>query len=85
MKEMLRRDVIRIMSLGAGSFMLVPGTTLAQTKTPFRMDEQNSIHFLAGTFIPQFLTKPVNGSRRSSPHPARAALQRSRAAPSTVL
>ena len=79
MKEMLRRDVIRIMSLGAGSFMLMPGTTLAQTKTSFRMDEQNSIHFLAGTFIPQFLTKPSNGSRRSSPHPARAALQRSRA------
>ena len=59
MKEMLRRDVIRMMGLGAGSFMLMPGAAMAQAKTTFRMDEQNSIHFLAGTFISNYLTKPI--------------------------
>lgn len=60
MKELLRRDVIRLIGLGGAGAMLMPGSALAQSKTTFRMDEQNSIHFLAGTFIPQFLTKPLD-------------------------
>jgi len=59
MKELLRRDVIRLMGLGGAGILLLPGSALAQEKASFRMDEQNSIHFLAGTFIPQFLTKPI--------------------------
>ena len=57
--EMLRRDVIRLIGLGGSSLLLMPGAALAQNKTTFRMDEQNSIHFLAGTFIPKYLTKPI--------------------------
>lgn len=58
--EMLRRDVVRLIGLGGSSLLLMAGTAIAQDKTKFRMDEQNSIHFLAGTFIPQFLTKPID-------------------------
>ena len=59
MKELVRRDVIRLMELGGAGLLLMPAKGLAQASIPFRMDEQNSIHFLAGTFIPQFLTKPI--------------------------
>jgi ABC-type nitrate/sulfonate/bicarbonate transport system substrate-binding protein len=60
MKELLRRDVIRLIGLGGAGMLVMPGSALAQSKTTFRMDEQNSIHFLAGHFIPQFLTKPID-------------------------
>jgi ABC-type nitrate/sulfonate/bicarbonate transport system substrate-binding protein len=59
LKELRRRDVIRLSSLGAVGLMISPGRAFAQTKPLFRLDEQNSIHFLAGHFIPQFLTLPV--------------------------
>ena len=59
LKELCRRDVIRLSSLGAVGLMISPGRAFAQTKPLFRLDEQNSIHFLAGHFIPQFLTLPV--------------------------
>jgi ABC-type nitrate/sulfonate/bicarbonate transport system substrate-binding protein len=58
--ELLRRDFIRLVGLGGAGLMLSPGPALADEKTTFRMDEQNAIHFLAGTFIPKFLTKPVD-------------------------
>jgi ABC-type nitrate/sulfonate/bicarbonate transport system substrate-binding protein len=58
--EMLRRDVVRLMGLGGAGLLLAPGAALADDKTTFRMDQQNAIHFLAGTFIPKFLTKPVD-------------------------
>lgn len=60
MKEMLRRDFIHMLGLGGAGVLLMPGPALAQSKTTFRMDEQNSIHFLAGAFVPQFLTKPID-------------------------
>jgi ABC-type nitrate/sulfonate/bicarbonate transport system substrate-binding protein len=60
MKELVRRDVIRLIGLGGAGMLVMPGSALSQTKPTFRMDEQNSIHFLAGTFVPQFLTKPID-------------------------
>jgi ABC-type nitrate/sulfonate/bicarbonate transport system substrate-binding protein len=60
MDELLRRDVIRLVGLGAAGILVVPGPALSQNKAIFRMDEQNSIHFLAGQFIPRFLTTPVD-------------------------
>lgn len=54
-----RRDLLRVVGLGGASMMLLPGPALAQGKQLFRMDEQNAVHFLAGHFVPQFLTKPI--------------------------
>jgi ABC-type nitrate/sulfonate/bicarbonate transport system substrate-binding protein len=59
LNELCRRNVIRLVGLGAAGMMVAPGRALAQTKPHFRLDEQNSIHFLAGHFIPRFLTLPV--------------------------
>jgi ABC-type nitrate/sulfonate/bicarbonate transport system substrate-binding protein len=58
--ELLRRDVIRLIGLGGTGLLLMPGAALADDKVTFRMDEQNAIHFLAGRFIPKFLTKPID-------------------------
>lgn len=60
LNEMLRRDLIRLIGMGGAGLLLAPGAALAEAKTTFRMDQQNAIHFLAGTFIPKFLTEPVN-------------------------
>jgi ABC-type nitrate/sulfonate/bicarbonate transport system substrate-binding protein len=60
LNEMLRRDVIRLIGLGGAGMMVLPGAALGQSKTPFRMDETNAIHFMAGHFIPRFLTKPID-------------------------
>jgi ABC-type nitrate/sulfonate/bicarbonate transport system substrate-binding protein len=59
MNELLRRDVIRVIGLGGAGLLVVPGAALGQSKTPFRMDETNAIHFMAGHFIPRFLSKPI--------------------------
>jgi NitT/TauT family transport system substrate-binding protein len=59
MNELLRRDVIRLIGLGGAGIMVGPGPALGQAKTPFRMDETNAIHFMAGHFMPRFLTKPI--------------------------
>ena len=59
MNELLRRDVIRLIGLGGAGLMVGPGPALGQAKTPFRMDETNAIHFMAGHFMPRFLTKPI--------------------------
>jgi ABC-type nitrate/sulfonate/bicarbonate transport system substrate-binding protein len=58
--ELLRRDVIRLIGLGGAGVMIAPGSALSQSKTPFRMDETNAIHFMGGHFIPRFLTKPID-------------------------
>jgi len=60
MNELLRRDVIRLIGLGGAGMMIVPGAALGQAKTPFRMDETNAVHFMAGHFMPRFLTKPID-------------------------
>jgi len=60
MNELLRRDVIRIIGLGSAGLLVVPGPALGQARTAFRMDETNAIHFMAGHFIPRFLTKPID-------------------------
>lgn len=59
LNEMLRRDVLRFIGLGGAGLMIAPGQAFAQAKAHFRLDEQNAIHFLAGHFIPRFLTLPV--------------------------
>lgn len=59
MNELLRRDVIQMIGLGGAGLLVVPGAALGQSKTPFRMDETNAIHFMAGHFIPRFLSKPI--------------------------
>jgi ABC-type nitrate/sulfonate/bicarbonate transport system substrate-binding protein len=60
MQDLLRRDIIRFIGLGAAGVLVAPGRALAEDKVHFRMDEQNSIHFLAGHFIPKFLTMPFD-------------------------
>jgi ABC-type nitrate/sulfonate/bicarbonate transport system substrate-binding protein len=59
MNELLRRDLIRLIGLGGAGIMVGAGPALGQAKTPFRMDETNAIHFMAGHFMPRFLTKPI--------------------------
>jgi hypothetical protein len=53
MRELLRRDVIRLIGFGDAGMLVMPGSTLPQSKTTFRMDEQNSIHFLAD--LPKYI------------------------------
>ncbi len=60
MQELLRRDVLRFISLGAAGVIVAPGRAFAADKVHFRMDEQHAVHFLALHFIPKFLTKPVD-------------------------
>ncbi len=58
--ELIRRDVIRLIGLGGAGVLIAPGAALAEDKAPFRMDETNAVHFMAGHFIPRFLTKPID-------------------------
>jgi ABC-type nitrate/sulfonate/bicarbonate transport system substrate-binding protein len=60
MDALFRRDVIRLIGLGAAGVLIAPVDSSAADKIQFRMDEQNSIHFLAGHFIPRFLTVPID-------------------------
>ena len=60
MDALFRRDVIRLIGLGAAGVLIAPVDSSAADKIQFRMDEQNSIHFLAGHFIPKFLTIPID-------------------------
>jgi len=60
LNALLRRDIIRLIGLGSAGALIVPGAALGQDKTPFHMDETNAVHFMAGHFIPRFLTKPID-------------------------
>lgn len=70
MADLTRRRLVRLIGLGGAGLFVLPGDALvrkgfggrawAEDKLPFRMDEQNSVHFLAGQFMSRFLTKPID-------------------------